>query len=199
MRKITALIFVCALQYSVLQAQHNIFRLDGGISLYNNIEKTTLSSSLSYSRNLYKGIYGNIGFEYKNIDREESKHVFTYDWEAFSGYIGVGYRLPLYKNLYIIPAVDAGVSCMFFDLDYLGISMKKKQQWNPYLKLSAKIEYAFSHFLLYLGCNYSIFYTQNFHTFNTLSNAGYPILTSYVEGFGPFRVFDIRIGVGYSF
>jgi len=66
--------------------------------------------SIKYSRNIPSNFQVNIGYKYITVDKAIASKHYTGDWKANTLYLGLGYNLPIIKNLSFVPSINFGYS-----------------------------------------------------------------------------------------
>jgi len=66
--------------------------------------------NIKYTRDIPFNLNVNIGYKYITVDKAIASKHYTGDWKANTLYLGLGYNLPIIKNLSFVPSINFGYS-----------------------------------------------------------------------------------------
>ena len=72
--------------------------------------------SIRYSRNIPCNFQVNIGYKYITVNKSIASKHYTGDWKANTLYLGLGYNLPIIKDLSFIPSINIGYSYLNYSV-----------------------------------------------------------------------------------
>lgn len=158
-----------------------------------------------YGRNLYKGLNFNTLIKYKRLNYNLMEHpeLSNDDYNSCDMHalcIGVEYRIPICKSLYLSPGINIGLGMNYGH--YISMVWTKEHILeigaliNPKVNLEYQIK---DHWLVSLSCNYDL------NLFNSEID-NYHHSESFVKNlkqkkimYKPYYNCDLKIGIGYLF